>query len=72
MTPDQTATARPPLSALLRLETVQVLTGMSRATIYRRMKAGDFPSQRRISPQLVGWLDREIADWISSRPAVHT
>ncbi|WJS97864.1 helix-turn-helix transcriptional regulator [Novosphingobium humi] len=56
----------------LRMPDVIRRTGMSRATVYRRIGAGEFPRQRQISPNVVGWLDHEITEWIISRPPVHT
>lgn len=57
---------------LLRMGEVIQRTGMSRATVYRRINAGEFPRQRQISPNVVGWLDHEITEWIITRPQVHT
>lgn len=61
-----------PFNALLRMNDVTKRTGMSRATVYRRINAGDFPRQRQISANVVGWLEHEIREWIGSRPQVHT
>lgn len=57
---------------LLRITEVVRRTGMSRATVYRRINAGEFPRQRQISTNIVGWFDHEITEWIKSRPQVHT
>jgi len=56
----------------LRMADVIRRTGMSRATIYRRITAGEFPRQRQISVNIVGWPECEINEWIKSRPRVHT
>lgn len=61
-----------PNNALLRMKDVIQRTGMSRATVYRRINDGEFPRQRQISRNLVGWLDHEISEWIASRAPVHT
>ncbi|WDF71503.1 helix-turn-helix transcriptional regulator [Novosphingobium sp. KACC 22771] len=56
----------------LRMPDVVRRTGMSRATVYRRIGAGEFPRPRQLSLNAVGWLDHEITEWIISRPPVHT
>ncbi|MBB4837755.1 putative DNA-binding transcriptional regulator AlpA [Sphingomonas kyeonggiensis] len=57
-------------NAILRLPAVRHRTGLSRATIYRKMSAGDFPRARQLSTQCVGWLESEIDSWISERLAI--
>ncbi len=42
-------------------------TGLSRATICREINAGNFPKQLQLSPQRIGWLQREINDCKSER-----
>ena len=42
-------------------------TGLSRATIYREINAGNFPRQLQLSPGRVGWLQWEIDAWKSAR-----
>ena len=45
---------------LLRLPAVEAKTGLSKATIYRRVAEGKFPKPIRIGPTIVAWLDHEI------------
>ena len=54
---------------LLRTPDVLAVTGLSRMTIYRLEKAGEFPARRRLSPNSVAWLEEEILNWLVSRPA---
>ncbi len=42
-------------------------TGLSRTTRWRMEKTGDFPKRRQLSPNSVGWLEREINDWMLAR-----
>ncbi len=56
------------LVGLLRLPTVQELTGLSPTTIWRREKAGQFPRRRRVGPNAVAWRSDEVDEWIRSRP----
>jgi len=55
---------------LLRLPQVIELTGLGRDTIYRYIREGRFPAQRRISDRASAWRADEITAWIESRPAV--
>lgn len=51
---------------ILRLKTVLARTGLSRATLYRKIQAGTFPAQFRISQRCVGWQESAIDQWIES------
>jgi prophage regulatory protein len=55
---------------LLRLPEVIEITGLGRDTIYRYIREGRFPRQRRISQRASGWREDEIRAWVDSRPAV--
>ncbi|GAA0578175.1 hypothetical protein GCM10008942_28870 [Rhizomicrobium electricum] len=50
---------------ILRIRTVLTRTGLSRSTIYRKMKDGMFPSQVRISEHCSGWRESEISRWMA-------
>jgi prophage regulatory protein len=49
---------------LLRLPEVIEITGLGRDTIYRYIREGRFPRQRRISERASGWRER---DWCMGR-----
>ena len=55
---------------LLRLKQVVAATGLSRMTIYRLEKLGNFPSRRRLSANSVAWHEEEVTEWLRSRPPV--
>jgi prophage regulatory protein len=55
---------------LMRIADVVHSTGLSRMTIYRLERAGEFPARRRLGLNSVAWLDDDITTWIDSRPAV--
>jgi prophage regulatory protein len=57
---------------LLRIKHVMEATGLSRMTLWRLEKAGDFPTRRRLGLNSVAWLDSDIAAWIESRPRANT
>ena len=51
---------------ILRLPAVVAMTGLSEATIYRRMHAGTFPQTIRLGPRAVGWSKAEIEEWAAA------
>ncbi len=55
-------------SNTLRFAEVRDRTGLSRATIYRRMRAGEFPAAIDLGNGLLGWDENEVEDWRASRP----
>ena len=58
---------------ILRIKEVMTMVGLSRTTIWRRTKSGDFPARRRLggsNTRVVGWLRPEIEDWLASRRPV--
>lgn len=53
---------------ILRLKDVMQRVGLSRSTIYSKVKAGTFPKQKRLGPQSVGWLESDIDAFIENLP----
>jgi prophage regulatory protein len=54
----------------LRWRAVSARTGLSRASIWRAVRAGTFPRPVQImGPFTVGWLASEVECWIQSRVA---
>lgn len=53
-----------PPDRLLRLKTVLDRTGLSRSTMYRKMDAGTFPRNVRISARCVGWRESAVEAWM--------
>ena len=52
---------------LLRFPMVRERTGLSRSTIWRLERLGDFPRHRRISANVVAWVEEEVMGWIHSK-----
>ena len=50
----------------LRLNTVLERTGLSRATLYRKIQSGTFPRQVRIAERCCGWRESAITEWMYS------
>jgi len=45
-------------------------TGLSRATVYRYTRRGEFPQRRQLGPGRVAWIANEVVAWMESRPKV--
>ena len=52
------------MSAFLRIPDVKKKTGLSRTTIYDRIKKNTFPKPIKLSKTISVWLESEIDDWI--------
>jgi prophage regulatory protein len=52
---------------LLRFPAIRERTGLSRSTIWRLERHGDFPKHRRISANVVAWVEAEVMSWIHSK-----
>jgi len=51
----------------LRFPAVRARTGLSRTTIWRLERRGEFPRHRRISRNAVAWAEHEVGEWIRSK-----
>lgn len=52
---------------ILRLPTVMGRTGLSRSTIYLRIKEGAFPKPVNLGVRAVGWVEAEIQEWLQQQ-----
>lgn len=52
---------------ILRLPAVMNQTGLSRSTIYLKIKNNTFPKPVPLGTRAVGWSDTEVSEWIDSR-----
>jgi prophage regulatory protein len=52
---------------ILRLPAVKQSTGLSRSTIYLRVAEGTFPRPVSLGGRSVGWVEREIQEWLQRR-----
>lgn len=50
---------------LITLKEVSALTTLSKPTIYKRLKEGNFPKQIKVGRNRVAWSHREIFEWIA-------
>jgi prophage regulatory protein len=51
---------------LLRLRDVIIRVGMAKATIYRKIAAGQFPRPVSVGSSSVRWRESDVATWIAS------
>ena len=54
-------------SKLLRIRQVLAMTGLSRSSLYRELRAETFPDGVRLGPQSVAWREHEVEAWIAER-----
>ena len=52
---------------ILRRKQVEARTGLSRSTIYERIKAGALPAPISIGARAVGWLESEVDAWLAAQ-----
>ena len=50
---------------ILRMPEVVARTGLSRSTIYRKIKEGTFPGQLRISDHCNSWRASVLERWVA-------
>jgi prophage regulatory protein len=51
----------------IRLPEVKRMTGLSRASIYKRKKSGDFPAAVNLGCRLTVWVDTDIHAWMKAQ-----
>lgn len=53
--------------ALLRIKTVADATGLSSASIYRKLKIGQFPAPIRMGARCTRWKAADVRAWIQAQ-----
>jgi len=56
----------PSADRILRLNAVLDRTGLSRATLYRKIQDGTFPRQVRIAERCTGWRESAVNEWMQN------
>jgi prophage regulatory protein len=56
------------LQSFLSYKEVESITNRSRPSIWRAIKAGDFPPPVRIGKRAVAFRESDILEWMSARP----
>lgn len=52
---------------ILRPLQVMELLGLSRPTLYRLRKEGRFPNSIKLGEKSIGWMRKDIENWIKSK-----
>ena len=55
---------------VIRFHEVRLRVGLSRTSIWRLERKGQFPARRRLSVNAVGWLEDEVERWVQARDVV--
>ena len=53
---------------LIRKDEVCEIVPVGYNTLLRMVRAGEFPKPVRISPQMVAWREKDVREWLESRP----
>ncbi len=53
---------------MIPVRRVMELTGLSRPTIYRLIKKGDFPPPYKVGARASRWPERVVREWVEARP----
>lgn len=52
---------------IMRRPEVEVVTALSRSTLYSMIAEGTFPKPVRLGKRAVGWPESVVAKWLESR-----
>ncbi len=55
--------------ALLRLATVEAITGLSRSTIYAKLKSREFVEPVRLGARCTRWRAGDVQAWLAAQVA---
>lgn len=67
---NDSGTSRPVGLRYLAWPEVIEISGMSKSTLKRAIRSGEFPSPRRLTPGRVGFRSDEVDHWLNTRPSV--
>jgi prophage regulatory protein len=68
---DMCMASLPAPDRFIRLDAVLDRTGLSRATLYRKITAGTFPPQEKLAARCCGWRESHVSIW-QRNPATFT
>jgi prophage regulatory protein len=58
------------LTQIINIGAVCEALGISKPTLYRAIRRGDFPRPIKLSPMRVGWRAEDVKRWIDVRAAL--
>ena len=53
----------------MKLDELKTTTGLSRSSIYDKVKKGDFPAPVKLGERSVAWVAEEVDLWLDARIA---
>jgi prophage regulatory protein len=56
-----------PSARIKRIGEATAYVGLSRSTVYRLLKLGQFPTPLRLSENSVGWDTSSLDDWLDAK-----
>jgi prophage regulatory protein len=56
------------MSQVLKMSEVSEMVSLSRTTIWRREREGNFPQRIHLGERRIGWNADEIVAWLEARP----
>lgn len=65
--PEQPIDAAAFAEALLRLKTVEAITGLGRSTIYAKLKAGEFVEPVRLGARCTRFRAGDVQAWLAAQ-----
>ena len=66
---ESTTLMTPAAFQIRRLPEVCTITGLSRTTIWRKVRAGTFPKPMMLSARTPGWADQDLVNYLEERRA---
>ncbi len=58
------------IDSILRRKEVCEITGLSKSSLERQVRSGNFPAPIHLTERRIGWQMSRIQDWINSRETV--
>lgn len=55
---------------MVSVKEVMAVTGLSRTTLWRRVRQGTFPIPRQLGPRRFAWLNNELNEFLNDLPPV--
>lgn len=57
------------MGKILRTKAVCERIGLSRTTLWRRVRGGEFPAPLRLGANAVGWREQVVEEWLGGLEA---
>jgi prophage regulatory protein len=61
-----------PTIQIIRPGELAEILNLSTVTIWRMEKRGDLPPRKKIGKRSTGWTQKQIEDWLESRPNAYS